>query len=49
MKTKALAVAGGYRLNGAKYWITNSPISDLAVVWARCCQANAKRSPAKSA
>jgi glutaryl-CoA dehydrogenase len=27
MKTKAVAVDGGYRLNGAKYWITNSPIS----------------------
>ncbi len=35
MKTKAVAVEGGYRLNGAKYWITNSPISDLAVVWAK--------------
>ena len=35
MKTKAVAVDGGYRLNGAKYWITNSPISDLAVVWAK--------------
>jgi glutaryl-CoA dehydrogenase len=30
-----VAVDGGYRLNGAKYWITNSPISDLAVVWAK--------------
>ncbi|WP_282009685.1 acyl-CoA dehydrogenase [Brevundimonas aveniformis] len=35
MKTKAEAVANGYKLNGAKYWITNSPISDLAVVWAK--------------
>jgi glutaryl-CoA dehydrogenase len=35
MKTKAEAVNGGYRLNGGKYWITNSPISDLAVVWAK--------------
>ena len=35
MKTTAVAVDGGYRLNGAKYWITNSPISDLAVVWAK--------------
>ena len=34
MKTTAVAVDGGYRLNGGKYWITNSPISDLAVVWA---------------
>jgi glutaryl-CoA dehydrogenase len=35
MKTKAEAVDGGYRLNGGKYWITNSPVSDLAVVWAK--------------
>ena len=35
MKTTAVAVDGGYRLNGGKYWITNSPISDLAVVWAK--------------
>ncbi|MGZ8363942.1 MAG: acyl-CoA dehydrogenase [Caulobacteraceae bacterium] len=35
MKTKAERVEGGYRLNGAKFWITNSPISDLAIVWAK--------------
>ena len=35
MKTRAVKVDGGYRLNGAKYWITNSPISDLAIVWAK--------------
>jgi glutaryl-CoA dehydrogenase len=35
MKTKADKVQGGYRLNGAKFWITNSPICDLAVVWAK--------------
>ncbi|MCA3716889.1 MAG: acyl-CoA dehydrogenase [Brevundimonas sp.] len=35
MKTKAVKVEGGYRLNGGKYWITNSPISDLAIVWAK--------------
>jgi len=35
MKTKAEAAPNGYKLNGAKYWITNSPISDLAVVWAK--------------
>lgn len=35
MKTRAEKVEGGYRLNGAKYWITNSPIADLAVVWAK--------------
>jgi glutaryl-CoA dehydrogenase len=35
MVTRADSVAGGYRLNGAKMWITNSPIADLAVVWAK--------------
>ena len=35
MRTRAVKVDGGYRLNGAKYWITNSPISDLAIVWAK--------------
>lgn len=35
MKTTAVAVDGGYRLNGGKYWITNSPIADLAIVWAK--------------
>lgn len=35
MKTRAIKVDGGYRLNGGKYWITNSPIADLAIVWAK--------------
>ena len=35
MKTRAAKVQGGYVLNGAKMWITNSPISDIAVVWAK--------------
>ena len=35
MKTTATAVDGGYRLKGAKMWITNSPIADVMVVWAR--------------
>jgi len=35
MKTAATAVDGGYRLRGAKMWITNSPIADLFVVWAK--------------
>ncbi len=35
MRTRAEKVSGGYRLNGAKMWITNSPISDIAVVWAK--------------
>jgi glutaryl-CoA dehydrogenase len=35
MKTRASAVVGGYRLTGAKMWITNSPIADIAIVWAK--------------
>jgi glutaryl-CoA dehydrogenase len=35
MITRAEKVADGYKLNGAKMWITNSPIADLAVVWAK--------------
>jgi glutaryl-CoA dehydrogenase len=35
MKTRATAVQGGYVLNGSKMWITNSPIADIAVVWAK--------------
>jgi glutaryl-CoA dehydrogenase len=35
MRTRAEAVQGGYRLNGSKMWITNSPIADIAVVWAK--------------
>jgi glutaryl-CoA dehydrogenase len=35
MRTSARRVEGGYILKGSKMWITNSPISDLAVVWAK--------------
>ncbi|WP_088347528.1 MULTISPECIES: acyl-CoA dehydrogenase [Rhodomicrobium] len=35
MRTRAERVDGGYRLNGAKTWISNSPIADVAVVWAK--------------
>ena len=35
MKTRAEAVDGGYRLTGTKMWITNSPIADVFVVWAK--------------
>src|ERR1700761_7445091 len=35
MRTRATKEAGGYRLNGSKMWITNSPIADVAVVWAK--------------
>jgi glutaryl-CoA dehydrogenase len=35
MTTRATAAQGGYRLRGAKMWITNSPIADVFVVWAK--------------
>jgi glutaryl-CoA dehydrogenase len=35
MRTRATKVDGGYRLSGAKMWITNSPIADVFVVWAK--------------
>ena len=35
MKTRAEAVPGGYRLTGAKTWISNSPIADVFIVWAK--------------
>ena len=35
MTTRAIAVPGGWRLSGAKMWITNAPIADVLVVWAK--------------
>jgi len=35
MKTRARKVAGGYVISGAKMWITNSPVADVFVVWAK--------------
>ncbi len=35
MTTRATAAPGGWRLNGAKTWITNAPIADVLVVWAK--------------
>ncbi|WBU53094.1 acyl-CoA dehydrogenase [Paracoccus sp. SCSIO 75233] len=35
MKTRAKKVDGGYVLNGSKMWISNSPIADVFVVWAK--------------
>ncbi|HYW91687.1 MAG TPA: acyl-CoA dehydrogenase [Gammaproteobacteria bacterium] len=35
METRARTVSGGYSLSGAKMWITNSPIADVFVVWAK--------------
>ena len=35
MRTRAQKIDGGYRLSGTKMWITNSPIADVFVVWAK--------------
>ncbi len=35
MKTRARSVDGGYKLSGSKMWISNSPIADVFVVWAK--------------
>jgi len=35
MTTRAVKVAGGYRLTGSKMWITNAPIADVFLVWAK--------------
>ncbi|HEX8525378.1 acyl-CoA dehydrogenase [Allosphingosinicella sp.] len=35
MRTRAEPIDGGYRLSGSKMWITNSPIADVFVVWAK--------------
>ncbi|PFH52134.1 hypothetical protein AMATHDRAFT_74426 [Amanita thiersii Skay4041] len=36
METTAEEVDGGFILNGSKTWITNSPVADLFVIWAKC-------------
>ena len=35
MKTNSKKVEGGYLLNGSKTWITNSPIADVLIIWAK--------------
>ena len=35
MKTRARSVDGGYLLHGSKMWISNSPVADLFIVWAK--------------
>ncbi|WP_447727697.1 acyl-CoA dehydrogenase [Sphingomonas koreensis] len=35
MRTRAEKIDGGYRITGTKMWITNSPIADVCVVWAK--------------
>ncbi|WP_042886819.1 acyl-CoA dehydrogenase [Cupriavidus necator] len=42
MVTRAKKVDGGYELTGAKMWITNSPIADVFVVWAKLQEDNGK-------
>ena len=40
MTTRAVPSGGGYRLNGAKTWISNAPIADVFVVWAKSAEHN---------
>jgi glutaryl-CoA dehydrogenase len=35
MKTRAIQTSGGYRITGSKTWITNSPIADVFIIWAK--------------
>ena len=35
MRTRAIKADGGYRLKGAKMWITNAPVADIIIVWAK--------------
>ena len=35
MVTRAVKTSDGYRLNGTKTWITNAPIADIAIIWAK--------------
>ncbi|MDQ3140240.1 MAG: acyl-CoA dehydrogenase family protein, partial [Pseudomonadota bacterium] len=35
MRTRAQKIDGGYRISGSKMWITNSPIADVFVIWAK--------------
>jgi glutaryl-CoA dehydrogenase len=42
MTTTAIKTDGGWILNGAKMWITNSPIADIAVVWAKAKESKGK-------
>ena len=45
MVTRAKKVPGGYSLSGAKMWISNSPIADVFVVWAKEIEGNATDGP----
>lgn len=35
MKTKAEKIDGGYRISGSKMWISNAPVADVFIIWAR--------------
>ncbi|PJB70538.1 MAG: acyl-CoA dehydrogenase [Alphaproteobacteria bacterium CG_4_9_14_3_um_filter_47_13] len=35
IKTRAKSISGGFKLSGSKQWITNSPIADVFIVWAK--------------
>jgi glutaryl-CoA dehydrogenase len=35
MRTRAIKTDGGYRLTGAKTWISNAPIADVFIIWAK--------------
>ena len=39
METRATKVDGGWRLHGSKMWITNSPIADVFIIWAKAVEA----------
>ena len=45
MATRAHKVDGGYKLKGSKMWITNSPIADVFVVWAKEVEASGAVGP----
>ncbi|ARU04231.1 acyl-CoA dehydrogenase [Comamonas serinivorans] len=45
MATRAYKVDGGYKLKGSKMWITNSPIADVFVVWAKEVETNGTVGP----
>lgn len=38
MKTHAVKVQNGWKINGSKMWITNAPIADIAIIWAKTDQ-----------
>lgn len=40
MRTRAAKISGGYRLTGSKTWISNSPVADVFVVWAKSAAHN---------